>query len=160
MSTFGTKNMKYPKLYILEQGSAPGGRVNGGLKPSERYKEAYSISGFTDSNTEGNDMYVTRSIYRYYPEEQEKYTVVNNLVSTGTEHWVATRCVICGAGRAAFHIFRLNKTGMLTESQCYMSSSGSQYEGDLALRPVITVPVQLLDFSVGDGSKEKPWGMK
>ena len=50
--------------------------------------------------------------------------------------------------------------GAVDDMNLFRSTGGSSTIG-CAVRPVVSLSAtKLLDFSVGDGTKENPWGMK
>ena len=176
LSTIGKNFMKYPNLYREEIGYGNANVFNTtGLNVSEGKNDGvtdenglttYStVTGITDGNTAGTDPYITFTYYKYNPEEFLNTelgvnTAPKKLINIEKTYWLASRCVYETSGNVYFYIRCLNANVGLSHPDLFYANG---YEGHTknTIRPVVTLDTtELLDLSIGDGSAEKPWGMK
>lgn len=171
---------KYPNLYEREKGYAPAGMVQNGLNVSEGLKDGvtdkdgvttYStVIGYTDdydssTNSSKRDVNVTYTYYFYTPENYLNTslginTIPRDLIKLeNTQYWLASRCIYNDSDYVGFRIRYINSNGSVN-ANFMVASSGSGGSPSFAIRPVVSLSAELLDFSQGDGSKENPWKMK
>ena len=182
LSQYSTSDRKYPNLYAQETGYAPAGVTQTGLNGSEGLKNGitengvttYPLTGYTDDNasTEKRDIYVTYtyysyngSEYTYYPDQCLDTTLGINttpigLINIGTSYWLASRCAGAYSYRVYFFVRCMWSGGSMGGPDLF-NSRGDAYSPNCAVRPVVSLSAaELINFSVGDGSPENPWGMK
>lgn len=174
---------KYPSLYEKERGFyIRGVKQTGGISESVGLDDgvikdgvtSYStVTGFIDdwdseNSTSKKDVSVTYTQYYYEPEGEVIFylnqklginTVPKGLIKVEDAYWLASRCVRAEEGYGSFFI-RYFGAGAVRYYFMFSSNGyGSEYYS--SVRPVVTLDAtQLLDFTIGDGSKENPWGMK
>ncbi|MBO5412864.1 MAG: hypothetical protein J6A29_00905 [Clostridia bacterium] len=183
LSEYGTSYMKYPNLYTQEIGYGTAGTFNttgldgetglkDGVTDEETGVTTYSnVTGYTDGNVAGTDPYVTHtyygyngSSYTYYPEQCLDTSLGVNTAPTGliklsNTYWLASRCTDAYSQNASFHVRKMKYSGDVNDYILFWSG-GHEDAPSCAVRPVVSLSVNLLNFSVGDGSEENPWGMK
>ncbi|MGN1302019.1 MAG: hypothetical protein ACI4U9_05840 [Clostridia bacterium] len=181
LSEYGTDYMKYPNLYSQEIGYGTAGTFNTtGLDGETGLKNGtidasgvttYPAMGFTNGNTAGTDPYVTHtyyghngSSYTYYPEQCLDTSLGVNtapagLIKLSSSYWLASRCVRAYSFGANFYVRCMNSSGYVYYGYLF-GSDGNSSHLSYAVRPVVSLSVDLFNFSVGDGSPENPWGMK
>lgn len=181
LSNYETNARKYPNLYAKEDGFYVGGKKQeGGISVSEGLNDgvinngitSYStVTGFTDdwdSNTNSmkKDVSITYTGYEYYPENG----YINNklginilpieLIKCENNYWMSSRLVFFGGTHMVFAM-RVFHTGMVTKNYTSNIREPSGSATAYSVRPIVTLDAtQLIDFTVGDGSEENPWGMK
>ncbi len=177
-SRFGAQNkpsnQQYPNIYIHEIGSTANGlkETKNLLKKSDRVeKGTINSEGVTEytkyiGSSTASSLNTTHTYYYYKTED---YLNVNLGINTipiglfsnmGGSCWVASRSVGAYGGDTNFGICILQNDSSIGRSDVF-TSTGTEYNYPFYIRPVVTLDAsQLLDFSVGDGSKDNPWGMK
>lgn len=165
---------KYPNLYakeegMLEQGIGENEGLNDGTVNGDGITEYKTVNGYSNdydssTGTSRNNVTAKYTYYYYTPEKNIRYlglnTVPKGLFNLGIEYWLATRGMSGTAEWWSFRIRIINPSGDVACATIFSSYSTENIQ-NRAVRPVVTLDAtQLLDFTVGDGSKEKPWGMK
>lgn len=177
LSTYGTNYMKYPNLYVKEIGFGNAGEFNKvGLNGSQGLEDGITdesgittyntVTGYTNGNVVGTDPYVTNTDYKYNPEKYlNRNSGINilpiGLINLDKGYWLASR---------SNHVYSVYNYYAILFSlgnsiQSYpgpMSCTGEQFDNEpYPVRPIVTLDAtQLIDFTVGDGSEENPWGMR
>ena len=163
---------QYPKIYAKEIGSTANGlnetahllegskRGGPGIVNSSGVTEYFTYIGSETAST----LYSTYTFYyRYEPDgclntSLGINTVPRGLITLGNTFWVASRCVL--ASDASFFGVRCIYPSWYMGYEYLFDSYGRAFTSGCVVRPVVSLSVDLLDFSVGDGSPENPWGMK
>lgn len=166
-------NKQYPSVYALELGSTQQGlnTTEKLLKGSESVEKGFVTSqgiteyrNYTGSGT-ASTLYSTYTYYEYYPEEELKEnmgrkTMPLGVIKTELGYWIASRYAASSDTRVGFGLRRMDENGMANRDYVFRSTGDTKSAG-YPIRPIVTLnAIELIDFKTGDGSKEKPWGMK
>lgn len=163
---------QYPDIYAIELGSTAKGlnETTKLLNVSEGVEKGkvnavgvteYSV--FTGTST-ASTLYATQTWYSYKIEDYLSTNLGINtspaeLLNVGTTGYLlASRCVGADNNSAYFSAF-ICKNGGIAAKDLFHSGNADRSLAT-GVRPIVSLQVDLLDFSAGDGSEENPWGMK
>lgn len=168
-----TSNKYYPKLYAVELGSTSNGlnETTKLINESEGAEDgAVNTSGVTNYTKyiglgTATTLYATNTFYQYIPENYLNTSLGINTAPTGlininSTYWVASRCGKHDSNIAYFYIRVMLSSGSLNIGNHLINSGGNNNGNTIYIRPVVSLSVNLFDFSVGDGSENNPWVMK
>ena len=136
----------YPRLYANQKGAG----INTSevsqpdiLKGNDPYEESNAIATTeptTDSTLYTEDFTVTQTYYGISINDTN-YGAVYSVLANSTQFWVAARCVRADSNLAYFCL-RVAGTG--NSNQEVVGSDGVQSSADCTLRPVVSLPFNLI----------------
>ena len=99
----------------------------------------------------------------YYTYNKSKVNQeIQNILWTGNDYWLASRCVSTVPGYAYFDVRAVRSSIVLTNSLCYGYSSilHERAGGDYAVRPLVSLKSEVIDIDAGYNEATGGWKLK
>ena len=154
IKTYGSGYNQYPNLYAQENGSGINTETvkTDGMDANA---DGYSVPTTETSSTANEKLTVTQTYYYFsntpssYFDNQEFYDMIFN---TGTNYWLASRCVYCYSTYANFGFCHVDFSDL--GGNVMFCSNGDSGNDDFRLRPVVSLgsDIQIAPVENADGS--------
>lgn len=87
---------------------------------------------------------------------------VQNMLFTGNNYWLASRCVGTGSSNASFYVRYVNSSLVFASNLCigYSSSLSERPYSNYAVRPLVSLKSEVLDIDAGYNEATGGWKLK
>ena len=101
--------------------------------------------------------------YTYYNYNKSRVNQeIQNILWTGNDYWLASRCVHANSSGAAFHVRFVNSSDVNTNTLCigYSSGLGEYTISIYAVRPLVSLKSEVIDIDAGYNEATGGWKLK